>query len=228
MKGILEVINMMRVYKYILGLSKKCIINYQQRGFIVTIYKIYYTLFGLIFDLIHGTDTTFTSRASEHGFSDQFSTGNFPAHPWMMRKVLKKFYKDDYKSLVDIGCGKGRALLVASEFSFDKIVGFDIIPENVSIAKDNLNKVGAKNIEVLCQDVCKSKFDFYHVWHFFRPFPEDIFFKFFDGILQENRPLLIIAVHCSFDTLLGYKKVYEIKHKVYSNFYYKCFIKEGS
>jgi SAM-dependent methyltransferase len=40
-------------------------------------------------------------------------------------------------SFVDIGCGKGRALIVASEFPFQRIVGVDHSPELVTFARRN-------------------------------------------------------------------------------------------
>jgi len=56
-----------------------------------------------------------------------------------------------------VGSGKGRALLIASEYSFKKIVGIELLPELNSIAQENIRKFLAEKvresvIESLCAD----------------------------------------------------------------------------
>lgn len=43
-------------------------------------------------------------------------------------------------TFVDIGSGKGRALLLASEFSFHRIIGIELLPELHRIAQENISK----------------------------------------------------------------------------------------
>jgi SAM-dependent methyltransferase len=59
-------------------------------------------------------------------------------------------------TFVDIGCGKGRALFLASDFSFRRIIGVEISPSLVRAALQNLAKwKGRQNIEIICTDACE-------------------------------------------------------------------------
>jgi hypothetical protein len=58
---------------------------------------------------------------------------------------------------LDVGSGKGRALLVASEFPFKRIIGVEFLPELNSIAEKNIRAYRSKTqkcsaIESLCCD----------------------------------------------------------------------------
>src|SRR5438445_9964933 len=50
---------------------------------------------------------------------------------------------------VDLGCGKGS---YTSELApwYDVIMGMDIVPENVSIARERLQSEGSRKIHLLC------------------------------------------------------------------------------
>ncbi|MGD0962786.1 MAG: class I SAM-dependent methyltransferase [Candidatus Acidiferrales bacterium] len=61
-------------------------------------------------------------------------------------------------TFVDLGCGKGRALLLAEEYEFRKIVGVDFSADLTRIASRNAEKVGATRITVVHGDV--REFDF--------------------------------------------------------------------
>lgn len=80
-------------------------------------------------------------------------------------------------TLIDIGSGKGRALLLASEYGFRRIVGVELLPELDRIARENVRafqKPGVhSDIELLCMDA--STFDFPpepSVIFLFNPLPE--------------------------------------------------------
>lgn len=45
-------------------------------------------------------------------------------------------------TFVDLGCGKGRALIMASELKFRRIIGAEIVPELADIARANLAGLG--------------------------------------------------------------------------------------
>ncbi len=64
----------------------------------------------------------------------------------------------DVFAFVDMGSGKGRALLVASEFAFAKIVGIELSPHLHRIAKDNIRRYSPDSqqctqFEPHCMDV---------------------------------------------------------------------------
>jgi SAM-dependent methyltransferase len=92
------------------------------------------------FDRIHGTDTS--------GFvsSDHLPVGE-PARahaicyagsqPSVLRTALKALPPLGLCTFVDLGCGKGRPLLVASEFPFRDILGVELSPSLAEIARRN-------------------------------------------------------------------------------------------
>jgi SAM-dependent methyltransferase len=54
-------------------------------------------------------------------------------------------------SFVDVGCGMGRALLLASEHPFKQVVGIELSPALHAIARENL--ATARGLAVRCRDV---------------------------------------------------------------------------
>lgn len=61
-------------------------------------------------------------------------------------------------AFVDMGSGKGRALLVASEFAFTKIVGVELSPQLHRIAQDNVKRYSpasqqCRQFDLHCMDV---------------------------------------------------------------------------
>jgi len=52
---------------------------------------------------------------------------------------------------VDFGCGKGRALLLAAEYPFRRIVGVEFFPQLVEIARKNL--FSYRNPRQVCPDL---------------------------------------------------------------------------
>lgn len=65
-------------------------------------------------------------------------------------------------TFVDLGSGKGRVLLVASEFPFHKIIGVEISPELTALARRNIASYrGAqkcRDINVVCMDFADFEF----------------------------------------------------------------------
>jgi SAM-dependent methyltransferase len=48
-------------------------------------------------------------------------------------------------TFIDIGCGKGRGLAVATEYPFGEIYGVELLPKLVQVARTNLAKVSARH-----------------------------------------------------------------------------------
>jgi len=74
-------------------------------------------------------------------------------------------------TFVDMGCGKGRALMLAAEMSFRRLIGVDLSPELLRIARLNTN--GAA--ELICTDCTNFVFPSEATVVFmFNPFWEDV------------------------------------------------------
>jgi SAM-dependent methyltransferase len=91
------------------------------------------------FDRIHGTDTS--------GFlGEELLTGHpAEAHgspyagvqPSVLRSVLAALPPLEDCTFIDLGCGKGRPMLIATEFPFRDIVGVELSPLLVEVAEKN-------------------------------------------------------------------------------------------
>src|SRR5687768_7586014 len=59
------------------------------------------------------------------------------SQPSIVRTALASLPDLESYAFVDVGCGKGRPLLVASEFAFQRIVGVELAPHLAKIARAN-------------------------------------------------------------------------------------------
>jgi len=114
-----------------------------------------------IFDLQHGVHTcgdanlaglTLVGNNADHGVFYH------PAHPKFLFEVFSSL-KIDYQSytFVDLGSGKGRALLVASEFPFSEILGVEFAAELHKIACENIRSYRSKTQK--CKNVRSLNLD---------------------------------------------------------------------
>jgi len=64
---------------------------------------------------------------------------------WVIRLFIRRLPVDVARcSFVDFGSGKGRALLVASEFAFQRVLGIEFSPALHAVALDNIARLPAR------------------------------------------------------------------------------------
>jgi SAM-dependent methyltransferase len=145
----------------------------------------------LDFDLERSVNTT----RSTVSFREQFMaalTGRpyFASEPWLFEEIMQALpiQFSDF-TFVDLGSGKGRTLLMASDYPFRRIIGVEFMPEWHRVAAQNIRaycsgKQQCRQIESLCMDA--RDFPFPHeplVIYLFNPFPEPVF----AGVLENLR-----------------------------------------
>src|ERR1700692_4105847 len=92
------------------------------------------------FDRIHGTQTSGYVSADQLPAEEAarahavFYAGSQPS---VLREGLKALPSLETCAFVDLGCGKGRPLLVASEFPFRNILGVELSPDLAKVAERN-------------------------------------------------------------------------------------------
>jgi SAM-dependent methyltransferase len=77
--------------------------------------------------------------------SDAHTTGYAGCQPSCVREALRTIPELERRTFVDLGCGKGRALVLASEFPFRRIAGVEISREMAAQARRNAAAVQAKH-----------------------------------------------------------------------------------
>jgi len=101
------------------------------------------------FDREHGTDTSGTVSATElQAKGDHEALAHVTVYggsqPSVLRDVLLRIPQPEACAFVDLGCGKGRPLLVASELPFRDIVGVELSPELARVARANAALIAAR------------------------------------------------------------------------------------
>jgi SAM-dependent methyltransferase len=126
-----------------------------------------------------------------------------PTEPSLFHTMLDDL-KIDFEqfTFIDIGSGKGRALLMASDYPFRRIVGVELLPALHRTAQENIARYksdGQKclTIESVCCDACQFKFPPEPmVLYLFSPLPESGFIHFIANLelslRQHPRPSLLI------------------------------------
>jgi SAM-dependent methyltransferase len=144
------------------------------------------------FDRMHGTDTggleplwKLSIRSPNARFGERYEA----THERELTAALD-FLGEDLRSFVfiDLGCGKGRTLLVASSMGFERVIGVEFARELAEIAQRNLNRVQARNAMVLHADAADFEFpDGNVVLYLYNPFSEEIVQKVL-GRLRASGP----------------------------------------
>lgn len=118
------------------------------------------------FDVEHGVETSGLIEGAElpggHPH-DVSSTAYFGVPPSRMRRLLKEWREtegvgrvEEY-AFLDVGCGKGRALLLASELPFREVVGVELNRELSEVAERNVERwrtlgLARSPVRVVCGD----------------------------------------------------------------------------
>ena len=105
-------------------------------------------------------------------------------------------------TFVDLGSGKGRALLMASMYPFARIVGVEVQPELDAIARRNIEVFSrpgqlCRRIESLCADAREYEFPRENlVMYLFNPFPayvlREVLEKLAASARSAPRPIFVL------------------------------------
>ncbi|MEW6338552.1 MAG: class I SAM-dependent methyltransferase [Acidobacteriota bacterium] len=159
------------------------------------------------FDRRHGTDTSGLLMPPDWSFEDESlrdqAVGYVPSPARVTRAMLGALdVALEPFSFVDVGCGKGRVLLVAAELPFRQVVGVEASPALAIVARDNLQR--ARNLRVRCRDLRVDIGDAMTwplpagdlILHLYHPFGPDVLTGFLarvdDSLAREPRRLRLL------------------------------------
>jgi SAM-dependent methyltransferase len=137
-----------------------------------------------------------------------------PIEPELFREILGSLGIDFSEfTFVDIGSGKGRALLLAAEYPFRRVLGVELLPELNAVAEKNIRKFlndkrACAEIQVLCGDATEFAFPADPLVVFlFNPLPEVALKKLTENLdtsLREKpRPVLVIYANPVFEDVVA-------------------------
>jgi SAM-dependent methyltransferase len=183
----------------------------------------------LDYDWEHSVDTT----RSNVGFRTQLLTGitgrpYFATEPWLFEQIMQALAFSVQQSgvspsvahgtlqdftFIDLGSGKGRVLLMASDYPFKRIIGVEFMPELHRTAQKNIacypnDREQCRQIETVCMDAREFQFpDGPLVVYLFNPFPESTFAQVLENLRlsveQAPRPVYIAYRFTEFENLLA-------------------------
>jgi SAM-dependent methyltransferase len=117
------------------------------------------------FDVRYGVDTSglIGGRDLNSGHqNDQFITAYFGVPPSRLTNAFDLWQRTSQMAasqyrFIDVGCGKGRAVLLASQFGFRDVFGIELQPKLAEIASENVQRWRQQNsvstdISILCGD----------------------------------------------------------------------------
>jgi SAM-dependent methyltransferase len=133
------------------------------------------------FDLVHGTDTIGIipiNKLDVEGEIVRHGTGYQCTNAWAFRKILREIGFPKENTFVDIGSGKGKLLLLASEYGFSGVVGIEVSRRLCEVAEQNVARFRRKikremNVRIVQADALEYQIeDDQSVFCMFNPFDE--------------------------------------------------------
>ena len=133
------------------------------------------------YDCDHAVDTTWARLPLSVRLREVFSERLYqPTVEEEFAAIMRHFANIDLPThtFIDLGSGKGRALLLAAMYPFARIVGAEVQPELDAIARQNIERFAdgaqrCRHIESLCADAREYVFPSTNlVLYLFNPFPD--------------------------------------------------------
>jgi SAM-dependent methyltransferase len=125
-----------------------------------------------------------------------------PVNGWAFRRLLRELNLPRKLHFADLGCGLGRACLLAGEYGFEKVTGVELAPDLCAGARENVARcrlpAGSRaSITILQMDVldfCQRTDD--DVFFMFRPFSweflDRVLHKLAERAVRRQKPLTIV------------------------------------
>jgi len=152
----------------------------------------------------------------------KFGTAYTPSDPAWIGKTLARLSEDfSTFNFIDLGCGKGRVLLVASNYGFRKVMGVEFAAELVKAARQNLRASGIEGAEVIHEDAANFCFpDGNLLVYLFNPFSAKVLRPVLSHLagrngLQKTYLIYVNPQHASLvDATAGYRSIATIDDEV--------------
>ncbi len=135
------------------------------------------------YDWDHRVNTTSAAVGWRDRLLGVFHSPYQPTEPALFREMLDALAGQtrlDFRdfTFLDLGSGKGRTLLMASDYPFRRITGVELIPALDQVARENLRQYKCESQQCFAlESICADATDFSFpnqplILYLFNPFPE--------------------------------------------------------
>jgi SAM-dependent methyltransferase len=183
------------------------------------------------YDWDHRVDTTSATVGGMDRLRGLFHSPYQPTEPGLFREMLQSLPVDFSKfTFLDIGSGKGRTLLMASDFPFRRIVGVELLPALHRIARENVRRYKSDSqkcvaIEARCENASQFVFPLEAtVLYLFHPLPEagliQLLSNLEKSLAQCPRPVLLVYHNPLLESVLAASECF---HKIAGTHQYSIY-----
>lgn len=148
------------------------------------------------YDIEHGTDTYGNISLWKFRINSPNALHGFPYRTVSERRIESLLAPlPRTATFVDLGCGKGRPLLVAAKMQFNTVIGVEFVDELANVAESNLRKMG-KAATVIRGDV--TTFEFPNdplVVYLYNPFDATVMASVARNLQHHKRDLWVIYIN---------------------------------
>lgn len=93
-------------------------------------------------------------------------------------RVLRRFSITEKDAILDVGCGKGKAMALMRRFPFRQVAGLDISAKLVDTANRNFARLQLKNCRAFQADASSfTGYDGYNYIYFYNSLPRPVFLQ---------------------------------------------------
>src|SRR5580704_2793244 len=162
------------------------------------------------YDWDHRVNTTSAAVSWRDRLLGHFHSPYQPTEPALFHEMLESLIqaspKIDFRefTFIDIGSGKGRALLMAADYPFRRVLGIELLPALHRVAQENIKKYKSDSqqcfaIDCLLGDASEFGFPLEPtVLYLFDPLPESGLARMISNLehsLREHRRPMFVLYH---------------------------------
>jgi hypothetical protein len=193
------------------------------------------------YDWGYRVDTTGATVGWRDRLLGHFHSPYQPTEPALFREMIENLLVADEKfnprefTFIDIGSGKGRALLMAADYPFRRILGIELLPELHRAAQENIGRYKSDSqqcfaIEPVLGDACEFLFPPEPtVLYLFNPLPESglakMISKLEHSLREHPRPVFVLYHNPLLEHVLTRSAVF---NKIAGTHQYSIFSQNGA
>lgn len=181
------------------------------------LYLAYYYTYLSLYDVRFGTHFSNSQTPDEMGSSEVGGTGNFPAHPRLVRRLLAEAGVGEMDAVIDVGHGSGSALFAAYRAGLRNLTGVEYgrVPYELSV-----RNLGTR-ATLIHGDAMSLDLTPFSTVLFFSPFRGDLAVSFFEGLPADVTTVCAVNHDPVIEPLLRdleFRLTWEYQHPLYEPF----------